>query len=174
MRLLTSDMKQVAAQPLARAQLLFDCWQRQSACMRADEAPCADEFHAALKELEPIADTFVTGSESVRILSFDGATDALTEPSRQAVEMLAARLKDAPDYMISARAFPDPKNRSHRDLSIKRLDAVQRAFIMHGVQSGRIELEGLPDPKEVQFGFEEARTHRDRVKITVKTLTGGH
>lgn len=62
---LTDDVKSVAPQKLARAQLLFDCWQQQHRTGgNVKKAPCAEEFSASLAEVQEVADSFIHGKSS--------------------------------------------------------------------------------------------------------------
>lgn len=59
---LTDDVKHVAPQKAARAQLLFECWNAQEPKKQPSRpVSCADSFAVAMEELQAVADSLIHG-----------------------------------------------------------------------------------------------------------------
>jgi len=164
MNRLTDDIKRVAPQKLARAQLLFDCWQHQlSKDLNQDKAPCAEEFKATMTELQKVSDYFAYNQEDIYDISFTADSAVLSDEAGTILEGIAAKLKDKSHYTVALESHGD------NDLVSKRLAAVRKALVSNGIASKYIRLTKEGSANKVFLDHETTEEHKDEVIITVKT-----
>lgn len=133
MDFLTPDMKRVAPQKLARAQLLFDCWQHQVARrLSENEVPCSEEFAAALSDLQSVQDGLRYGPEASHVITFAPGSTALDAKDLEIVEGVAQALKQKNYYIVELHTYMGRRSVQH-SLSEERLMAVRQALIKAGV-----------------------------------------
>lgn len=169
LHLLTSDMKSVAPQKLARAQLLFDCWQHQlskhvSEDVAENIAPCADEFQSDVSELQTVADSFIHGSGTTHILQFAPGSAAIDADGRKVIDEVAAQLAENADYTVVVESFGGHKQHA---LARSRMNAVKAALVKVGVAANHIKIK-QSSSKAVVLSSDGSEQHRDRVDITIQ------
>ena len=139
----TDDMKHFTPRKLARAQLLFDCWQNQLVRRANQETvPCADEFSSTLLELQKMADSSVTGAETTHIVSFASKSTRLSSASAQVLDEVVARAKEYDQYTLQLDGHLEemlPGSADHR-LTVARMEAVRKALVVRGIDDENIEL----------------------------------
>jgi outer membrane protein OmpA-like peptidoglycan-associated protein len=169
MALWTDDMKRVAPQKLARAQLLYDCWQHEQARRISEElAPCADEFKASMAELQDVSDHLMYGQEKARVIDFPPHSVTLSDEAQATIREMAGHLAGRRHYTVELEAYIGIKA-SQRKLSETRLDVVRRALIREGVRADRIRIRKQANAKAVILGPDALAINTKKVRITIKT-----
>jgi hypothetical protein len=170
---LTDDIKRVAPQKSARAQQLFDCWQHQENRNASEKiieeiAPCADEFHSTLTELQGVAESFVQGKETVHTVNFASGSTALDEDARAAIKEITGDVACLTDYKIGLQGYPKAR-KATRALVAKRIAAIRKEFIRRGVPASRIKLKKANDSKVVHLSSDMVKGS-NQVDIMVRTF----
>lgn len=167
---LTDDVKHVAPQKAARAQLLYDCWLSQSRDpSRAGLAPCGDEFGSAMNELQAVADNFVFGQELSHSIAFEPGSAALSAKGSAEIYAIAQHSKGMANYDILLTDHAEHKPQSLL-LAQRRIAAIRRAFIKAGVDGARVIHSNQNDAKEVLLSTDVME--HNAVDITVRTSGG--
>lgn len=138
---LNDDVKHVAPQKAARAQMLFDCWNAQTASKRAGfAAGCAEEFGQVYDELQQISDNLTHGAIGRSTFDFYVGSAALDAEARYVIAKVAAHLKSVSDYAVELDAHHNVKdNKSSKGrLARARLTVVRDALIRAGVPKERV------------------------------------
>lgn len=164
MPLLTEDARRVVPQTAARAQLLYDCWVTQASHNDQLPAPCADEFQAALIELQKVTTSLVMGREETKTLSFAPKSSRLSEESLDSIDGIVEYVQGLSNYAIQLDGRAD--SASARRLLEKRATTIRKAFAGRGIDASRIQTSGGDTSKEVYIDREDS-TDRNQVKITV-------
>lgn len=167
---LTQDMKDVAPQKLARAQLLFDCWQDQlSKNLKEELAPCAEEFKSTITELQDISDSLIYGKETSYAVSFAPKTTSLDDEGKAVIKQVATSVSSKNNYTVELRAYLG-RGAAQRKLGERRLAEVRRALVKAGVPSRHIHLRKHGSAKAVILsGDKEPALTTKKVQITLKT-----
>jgi OOP family OmpA-OmpF porin len=168
MTLLTPKVKQLAPQEAARAQLLFDCWQRQHGG-GSEKAPCADEFQSAITDLQDAAEMTAPGKATAYTIAFAAKNATLSAHAQAQVKSIASRLSWRSKYRITLEGYSGPSDELHQ-LSEKQMAAVQAALTSRGVVANRIHLPKPAAAKPVVLkgsddGVQEQ--NKNQIKITV-------
>lgn len=138
--LLTDDMKKVSPQKLARAQLLFDCWQHQVAAnANQDLAPCAAEYSSSIGELQDVSDLLFSGKENTYTIEFPHKSTRLSDENKATIKEIAEHLKSGGKYSIQLKAYTGILA-WQRKLSEARINVVHRELVRDGVQNGSIHV----------------------------------
>jgi OOP family OmpA-OmpF porin len=165
---LTDDVKSVAPQKAARAQLLFDCWVEQESKRISQElAPCRDEFRSTMADLQTVADSFKFGEKTVHSLEFPAGSATLDAEDLAVIRNIAHTLKPLPDYRIELKAYTTSNSVEAKALTEKRISALRSAFIRRGMVAERIKQVAQDESKAVVFSSDEPQGNT--VDITVAT-----
>lgn len=164
MRLLTDEVKQAAPQELARAQLLFDCWQHQAvSAMAAGQALCAAEFEPALDRLLEKAGDEVYGQAFRRSIVFAPRATRLTGEHRAGIDDVVCQLSEmTADYWVELRAYVGRKP-AQRKLTEARIGAVHKALVKAGVPARQIRVH--------REGARGVMLSRDNIPMNTKVVT---
>jgi outer membrane protein OmpA-like peptidoglycan-associated protein len=165
MAALSDDVKHVAAQKAARAQMLFDCWNEQ---VNSKLSPvCADEFNNAFEEIQSVADSFIHGEAAHHVVVFEASSSTMDAAADGVVAEVAAHVKKLGKYRIQLDAHP--KNPDDNALADARLDALQAALVKAGVSAGRIKTARGNEGKVVVLSSAIDEQSADAVDITIKS-----
>lgn len=163
----TEDMKRVAPQKLARAQLLFDCWQQQvTKRISQERAPCSEEFASDLSELQEVSDSFNYEREHAYVLSFLPGKARLDNEGNALLKEIAGHAKKADDYLIEVEIGKTADVSGH--LAEKRLQLIKQRLARSGVSAGRVQLKEQDDTKKVCLGCEGGEPDGDTANIKIK------
>lgn len=164
-RLLTPEVKKAAPKELARAQLVFDCWQQQIvAGLSEDKALCAAEFAPALSQLLEQAGPEVYDQAFRRSISFAPNSTALTEENKADISDVVCQLADmGKDYWVELRAYVGRKS-SQRKLTEARISNVRRMLIKDGVHPHQIRVHREGAKRAVMLS-------RDNIPMNTKVVT---
>jgi outer membrane protein OmpA-like peptidoglycan-associated protein len=141
---LNDDVKRIAPQKAARAQMLFDCWNYQentntkkSNRLSVMSVSCAEEFNLVYSELQPVADNLLHGAYSKHTLQFAMNSALLDDAAKKIIAEIAKHIEGHSDYALEFNAHHDvnDKKTSQGRLVNERLAAVRRSFIKAGVPS---------------------------------------
>ena len=169
MKLLTDDVKHAAPQQAARAQLLFDCWQHELAKKLDQEiAPCADEFHSTMQQLQEASDILVYGKIVRRTVAFAAKSTTLDAESLAIIKNIANELVNLPRYRVQLDAYIGVKS-SQRKLTEVRLVAVRHALVKAGVNERRIHIRKARSAKIVVLSKDRLPMDTKKITITIKT-----
>lgn len=163
----TDDIKRVAPQKVARAQLLFDCWSHQKSLAAAELAPCQDEFRSTLTEVQMIADSFIYGQETVHVLRFAAKKASPGEASRKVISEISERAACIVNYVIEIHL---PHDRKTLALSKKRANAVRELFIARKILPERVKIQSQNDGKAVHLSSDEDAVGPDELRIVMRSF----
>lgn len=163
----TDDMKRVAPQKMARAQLLYDCWARQQSTPENEQAPCEEEFRSTLTELQMIADSFVYGQETVHMFVFPAHSARLGEALRAQASEIAGRASCITSYALEIHTGGTGKALA---LSKKRAQSLRAAFIGQGVPPERVRIAEDSDGKAVHLSNDEDSPGPNEVKVIMRSF----
>jgi outer membrane protein OmpA-like peptidoglycan-associated protein len=162
------DMKSVAPQKLARAQLLFDCWQEQLIHhVKPELALCDDGFSSAMTELQDVADAFEYSNESIVAVTFAPKMTTLDDDARAAIKDVVGRLTTTPYYRIELQSYSGIRV-SQRNLTRARLAAVRQALIDGGVPKENISIRKFGSVKAVSLSEDKLAPDTKKIYITIK------
>lgn len=169
MAALTEDVKHVAPQKAARAQLLYDCWLTQGKdASRNGLTPCSGEFHSSMAELQAVVDSFVFGEDLSHRILFAENSAALSHKAHAEMYAISEHIKNMVNFEI---VLADHTNdAAQAALTEKRLRAIRQAFIRAGVKPAQIIHNSADDTKEVLISTGEME--HNAVDVTVRTSGG--
>jgi outer membrane protein OmpA-like peptidoglycan-associated protein len=168
-KFLEEDIKKVAPQKLARAQLLFDCWQHQlNKELNQEQAPCSDEYHSTMAELQEVYDALHFGKEARRTVTFAHKSAHLTTEALAVIREVAVKVKDLPHYRVELKVYAG-KKLWQRHLTEARLNAVRHALVQAGVGERHIRVRKEGGAKVVVLSRDGIPINTKIVTITVKT-----
>lgn len=171
MKLMTPDVKSVAPQQLARAQLLFDCWQHQLIRdLNQETAPCGAEFQSTLGQVQEVSDPLLYGKEISHILAFGYKKTALTDEHKAMIKEVAERIAGLKNYKVQVRAYIG-KKASQRKLTETRLANVRHALVRAGVPERAVRLKKDGSAKAVILSGDNAAVNTKIVTITIKSTS---
>lgn len=168
MGLLNNGVKKAAPQELARAQLLFDCWQQQVVSrIAAEKALCKPEFAPTLNQVLERAGPSVYDEAFRHSIVFEPGTSSLTAEHMTDIDDVVTRLSGHREYWVELRAYVGKKI-SQRKLTEARILSVKRALLKKGVSAHqvRIKREG---GKGVMLSRDNIPTNTKVVTITIVT-----
>ncbi len=107
MATMSDTMKKEAPQELARAQLLFDCWQHEiNKRINEELAPCEEEFKSTMTEL----DSFAYTEETDHTLTFAKKNARLTPKDYAMIKDIGRQVKHISRYIIEITALDAMSN----------------------------------------------------------------
>lgn len=169
MALLNEDMKRVAPQKLAHAQVSFDCWQHQLALgLSGDNAPCAAEFDSTMADLQDISDDFKFGRETAHVVSFARGSAEVDATGQAAVKQVADLLAGKTRYRVTLQMYVGVKQ-AQRTLSEARIAVVRKLLIAAGVDAKSIHIRKYGNLRRVVLSRDKIPANTKVVTITVKT-----
>jgi OOP family OmpA-OmpF porin len=139
--LLNSDVKKVAPQKAARAQLLFDCWNRQeNKKPPLEKVSCAHDFAIAYDELRSVADDLSYGADSKNMVEFPADSSKLDADGLNIIADISSHLAGRGDYALELVPHFDISNAKDRRSRLvkKRLAAVRDALVKAGIPGEKI------------------------------------
>jgi hypothetical protein len=161
------DMQRIAPQKLARAQLLFDCWQHElSRRIDAENAPCAEEFASALTELQDIADGLQYTNETAYTLSFAEGHSRLSAQHKAAIARIARKALRFEHYKIILAS--NTGDDAHARIASLRQSAISKAFIARGIDASRLKLKTKDDSKAVLLSCDASEKNDHAITVTLK------
>ncbi|MDE3016233.1 MAG: hypothetical protein KGI29_04845 [Pseudomonadota bacterium] len=173
MAFLNNDMKRAAPQKLARAQLLFDCWQYEVAHgTNQERAPCADEFASTMGDLQQVQDSLLYGAQTSHVILFSRGNAALSEQNLAVVKGVADMLAGSKHYLVELHTYIGHHS-AQQHLSQSRLAGVRRALIKAGVAPRRIRIKTEGGAKAVILSSDAVQSLNSK-KITIVVKTREH
>lgn len=144
MKLISPAVKESAPLELARAQLLFDCWQHQMVVKLSDDkALCKDAYTDAVNAvIETVGELNLLDNEFRRELKFPAYRTSLTKMHRAAIHRII-RIVDyyeADEYWLQLRAYTG-KRASQRRMTEARLYNVKKALLEAGIPARLIRVQ---------------------------------
>lgn len=162
------DMKSVAPQKLARAQLLFDCWEQQlQNPVKPEQALCDDGFSSAMTELQDVADAFQYSNESIVAVTFSPKMTVLDDEARTAIKGVVDKLTGTAYYRIELQSYTGIRA-SQRNLTKARLAAVRQALIDGGVPRKNISARKYASVNAVRLSEDRLAPDTKKIYITIK------
>ena len=144
----TEFLERVASQNVARAQLFFDCWARQSAMNNADKdaLPCRQSFQDEMRVIQQVIAAIGTGPDvtlpvEYTVLFAPGNSD-LSHDGEFAIEQALAISTLYPDAKLTVTGHADRTGSPARNLQISqaRADTVKVALVAVGIQPEAIDV----------------------------------
>lgn len=168
-KFLNDDMKQLAPQKLARAQLLFECWQNELIKnINQTTAPCQGEFASTMAELQELSDTARYGKETKHVIVFEPKSTAIDEQGLAMISEVAQSVATLPNYRVILLSYTG-KRASQRHITEKRLGNVRRALVKAGVGDKHIRIKKAGGTKAVILSRDNIAADTKKVTILVKT-----
>lgn len=177
MDILSEDLKRVVPQKVARAQILFDCWNEQDSSQLSDsDISCAEEFRQVYDELREVADNLAHGADSRSVVEFYEGSAELDAEAKYVIAKVAAHFSGHDDYVLELDAHYVGKNKKdiYGRLTQKRLSVIREALISAGVRKDRI-FTVKPDGVRASGGAvylssDDIVYNRDKIDITVTSI----
>ena len=165
-KLLNPAVKNAAPQELARAQLMYDCWQRQlKENVPAEKALCGAEFNTTLTQL--IEDVGYDGRIR-RFLTFNTGATALTAEHKAVVDDVMCKAADlAGNYWVQLRGYTG-RSASQRKLTEARLTNVRRALMKAGMPMEVIRIKKEGSAKAVFLSEDNTMLDTKIITLTVQ------
>lgn len=168
-KFLSDAMKAAAPQKLAHAQLLFDCWQNELLKhINQEKAPCEEEFHSTMAELQEASDALNFGRQSDHIVTFASGSASLDEPALATVNEVAKTVEGMPRYRVRLLSYVG-HGQSQRRLSDRRLAAVRHALVKAGVEDKHIRVKKEGGAQAVVLSRDHIVADAKKITILVKT-----
>lgn len=139
--ILSEDVKRIAPQKAARAQLLFDCWNEQeNKNLSTAHVSCAEEFTTIYDELQTIADDLIHGAYSKNSIEFYTGSADLDADAKYIIVKISRHLAKSNNYVLELDAHRNVKDSKSSKglLAYKRLVAVRNAMVKAGVPSAKV------------------------------------
>jgi outer membrane protein OmpA-like peptidoglycan-associated protein len=165
----TEDMKRVAAQKVARAQILYDCWEQQAATVENEVAPCGEEFRSVIADLQVIADSFIYGQETEHAVKFAPGSAKLTPRGRTALTEIIDRASCIANYKLEIQAHQGGK-KSPAPLMQKRAQALRAAFIAKRVPAENVIIKTKDDGHAVYLSSDDDKPDKDALQVVIRTF----
>jgi outer membrane protein OmpA-like peptidoglycan-associated protein len=163
--LLNAEVKEAAPQELARAQLVFDCWQHQVVSgIAPDKGLCAGEFGPALNQVLAKAGPEVYGQALSRTITFAPHATRLSDENQTEINEIVCKLMDrgGDDFWVELRAYTGRKA-AQRKLVEARVSNVKKALVKGGVPVRRI--------RTLREGAKAVMLSRDNMSRNTKQVT---
>jgi len=168
-KLLNDDMKRVNPQKLARAQLLYDCWQNEVPRKLSQlKAPCQGEFNSTVAELQEVSDAIQFGMEKTYVVVFQPKSVALDEQALATVKDVAGRVAALPRYRVMLVTYTG-KRPAQRHIVERRLSSVRRALVKAGVGGKNIRVKKHGGSTVVILSRDNIAVDTKKITIIVKT-----
>jgi len=163
--LLVDDVTAVASQQAAHAQLLFDCWARQSVSKKKSAALCAEELQTELATLEEVAVSLDMATESTANISFAPGSAKLGKTEYARVAQIAASVRGDTTYVIELQG--EASSAREERLLAGRMNEIQKALRSRGISDAHIRIKKADGEKTVYLSSD--RTMKDKDMVTVVT-----
>ncbi len=141
MEALTEDVKALAPQKAARAQLLFDCWNEQeSKKISLQKISCEKEFTIAYDELRDVADDITYGADSKNTIEFVPGNAELGADEMLLIKAISVHLSSYSDYAVQLDAHMDGKDIKSKQFFLmnKRIAVIKSALVKAGIPKKKI------------------------------------
>lgn len=173
------DGRAVAPEPMARAQVMYDCWIEELEEGQGEETQCRtaflsamDEAEAALAEGKPMAVPAPAPASLVYTIYFDYDSAELRQDAREVLLSVADDVRDMPSaparIVVSGHTDSAGSDAYNRELAERRARAVESGLVAAGVPAGMIQIrnygEAVPD---VETGDETPEPLNRRVIIEI-------
>lgn len=168
MAMLVDDVKRVAGQKAARAQLLFDCSVRQAAMKQKPPAACYDELQTTLAGLQMVASSFVLGKEMTHNIRFAAGSAAISSSARDMIREIADYAKEEVAYAIVLEGRVD--SAKTKALFEKRVRMLHQAFAMVGISEEYFQTQSTDSGKEVYLSCDDTVKDRNIVRVTLRVF----
>ena len=139
----TGEMKHVTPRRLARAQLLFDCWQNQLATRQnTEKVPCDEEFSSVLLELQKVADGYVAGEQTTHMVAFGKDSAVLGSDAQRVISQVVEKAQGFEHYTLQLDGHLEALREHSADaaLAVHRMEALRAALVSRGVPDENIEI----------------------------------
>lgn len=168
-RLLNPSVKREAPQELARAQLLFDCWQQQvSEKLPPEKVLCGAGFPEALDAVIDVAGANAYDDEARHTFEFAPKVTTLNAAQQQEINDMMCQLADMKgEYWVEVHAYIG-KKASQRRLTEKRIANVRAAIIKAGVPRARIRVQKDGSAKAVILSRDNFTVDTKIVTVTIQ------
>ena len=168
-KFLNDDMKRVAPQKLAHAQLLFECWQNELLKdLNQVKAPCQEELHSTMAELQEISDALVYGKQTDHVIVFALKSTEIDAAGLAAIKDVAEQVKGLPHYRVMLLTYTGHRA-SQRHMSEARLANVKHALIKAGIAEKHIRIKKTGGAKAVVLSRDKVAMDTKKITIIVKT-----
>ncbi len=166
---LHEDMKRVAPQKLARAQLFFDCWHQQVIGeVKEEMALCVDEFNSAMEALQEVEDAFEYSHEFLFTIAFPRNVTELNDAHRAKIKEIAAMVNGLRHYRIEIKTYLG-RRAAQRRLTKTRLVAVHQALVDAGVRAANMRMAKYGSADAVVLSEDKLAPDTKKIYIVVKT-----
>lgn len=169
----SDQIKSIAPQKAARAQLLFDCWQHElSQHLDQEKAPCGAEFRGSIAELVDVSDDLLYDTMTPYKISFAKGSAKLGANAEKLIKNIAKRVVRKKHYDIEVRGR-NGAAAGALELTENRLLSVSKALVKHGIPQNHIVAINEDDSKKIFLSRDEAPQDSNKITITVKTRSSG-
>lgn len=171
--ILSEDVKRVAPQKAARAQMLFDCWNEQeNKKVPVARASCAEEFAIIYDDLQAIADDLAHGAYGKNIIGFYAGSTDLDAEAKYVIAKISKHLEKSDNYMLELDAHRNVKDaKSNKGLlAYKRLVAVRGELIKSGISPAKIFFAkpySISSASVVHLSNDEAVENSNKIDIII-------
>ncbi len=168
--LLTDDVKHVAAQKAARAQLLFDCSVKQAALKTKPTTVCSEELQQALLDIETVASSFMLGKETMHEIRFSAGSASLSKAALALVDEITGYVQDETAFAIDLEGRAD--NAAGKQLFEKRASALRKAFAARGIMEDHIQMQstGSANGKAVYLSCDDTVKDKNKIRVTIRVF----
>ncbi len=138
---LNNDVKRVAPQKAARAQMLFDCWNEQeNNKISTIKASCSEEFVQVYDELQMVAANIAYGAISKNTIEFYENGTELDADAKYIIARLIAHLSKYKNYALELDTHINLKSKKDNNVTIakKRLVNIKNALVKSGIPKEKI------------------------------------
>lgn len=165
----TDDMKRVAPQKLARAQVMFDCWHYEVRHhLNQEQAPCADEFYSTMAEVQEVADSLYANANQHTLL-FAAREATMNEENLAIVKMIAEKVANLKNYRVELQTYLG-RGVQQRKLSETRIANARTALIAAGIPERRLRMKKQGSAKMVILSGDNLPTlDTKKIIVIVKT-----
>jgi hypothetical protein len=168
MALLVDDVVSVVPQPAARAQLLFDCWAKQSGSRTKDSKLCVDELQSELATLEDVAVSLNYVSEEKKPIAFAAGSSKLDKGSLTEIKKIAASISRDTPYILELDGNTSSAKRTR--LFGQRVAGIRKAFRSRGISDAHIRLHETVSEKTVYLSNDSTMKDNNVVTVTVRSF----
>ena len=167
--LATLKMQKAAGKKLARAQVLFDCWNDEISLWPGQEkTPCAAEFQASLADLRDTAEAILYNDQKTYTLSFASGSARVSAAAQSKIKAVARGLRGKTHYAVDMYAHI-LAGKGVAALTQQRLDNVKTALLAAGIPAEHIHAVSEDDSSKVFLGSDVRPQASNRMTVIVKT-----
>ncbi len=168
MALLVDDVVSVVPQPAARAQLLFDCWVKQSGSRTKDSGLCVDELQSELATLEEVAVSLGYAKEETQRIDFAPKSRKPGKHALAQIKKIAAGIARDTPYILELNGDTGSAKRAR--LFNQRVAEIRKAFRMRGISDAHIRLREEISEKTVYLSNDRIMKDNNVVTVTVRSF----